>query len=601
MDRRLDGGEVGRAGQVTSRGDEHTFAISADGMCIDYQVPVTMSDGAVLRADVFRPETDGQYPVILSHGVYAKGLPFNGPIYRMQWDKLVAKDPSLLECSTGKYQAWEVTDPERWVPSGYVVVRVDSRGAGWSPGILWPRNPKEYDDIAESVEWAASQPWSDGRVGIMGISYYAVMAWAAAERQPDHLAAIIAWEGFNDPYRDAYYHGGILSEFTRRWQERQINPIQYGRGSRAPVNPNTGQSVAGPVDLSEEELAANRVESFPDIKAHPLDDEWHRARAIGLEEVTVPFLSAANWGGQGIHPRGNFRGFVEAASGQKWLEAHGDTHWTHFYSEYGRDLQKRFFDHFLKGEDNGFDRTPRVQLNIRHPGEKFEWRGENEWPLARTIWTTLHLNGDQALSTEPAATATLWQYDPMGEGLHFAMAPFTEETEITGPLAAKLFISSTTKDADLFLILQLFDPGGNEVTFEGSTDPNTPIANGWLRASHRALDPMRSKPWQPFHLHDRIDPLQPGVVYELDIEIVPTCIVVPTGYWLELWVRGRDYEYRGPLDEYGQAFYYATRGTGGMTHADPDDRPEELFGGQVTLHAGPHHPSHLLVPLVPPK
>jgi predicted acyl esterase len=435
----------------------------------------------------------------------------------------------------------------------------------------------------------------------MGISYYAVMAWAAAARQPDHLAAIIAWEGFNDPYRDAYYHGGILSEFTRRWQERQINPIQYGRGSRAPMNPNTGQSVAGPVDLPEEELAANRVESFPDIKAHPLDDEWHRARAIDLEKVTVPFLSAANWGGQGIHPRGNFRGFVEAASGQKWLEGHGDTHWTHFYSEYGRDLQKRFFDHFLKGEDNGFDRTPRVQLNIRHPGEKFEWRGEDEWPLARTIWTALHLNGDQALSAEPAATATSWQYDAMGEGLHFAMAPFTEETEITGPLAAKLFISSTTTDADFFLILQLFDPSGDEVTFEGSTDPNTPIANGWLRASHRALDPVRSRPWQPFHPHDRIDPLQPGVVYELDIEIVPTCIVVPPGYWLELWVRGRDYEYRGPLDEYGQAFYYATRGTGGMTHADPDDRPEELFGGQVTLHAGPYHPSHLLLPVIPPK
>ncbi|HEX5723049.1 MAG TPA: CocE/NonD family hydrolase [Acidimicrobiia bacterium] len=586
---------------MTSRGDEHTFTIAADGMRIDYQVPVTLGDGAVLRADVFRPEADGTFPVIISHGVYAKGLPFNGPIYQMQWDKLLSKDPTVLEGSTGKYQAWEVTDPERWVPDGYVVVRIDSRGAGWSPGILWPRNPREYDDIAQSVEWAAAQPWSNGRVGILGISYYAVMAWAAAERQPEHLAAFIAWEGFCDPYRDAYYHGGILSEFTRRWQERQINPIQYGRGSRAAVNPNTGQSVAGPVDLSDEVLAANRVESFPDIKAHPLDDAWHRARAIDLKKVTVPFLSAANWGGQGIHPRGNFGGFVEAVSDQKWLEAHGDTHWTHFYSAYGRDLQKRFFDHFLKGDDNGFDRTPRVQLNIRYPGEKFEWRGEDEWPLARTVWTTLHLHGNQSLSTEPVETGATLRYEAMGEGLHFSTMPFTDESEITGPLAAKLFISSETTDADLFLILQLFDPGGSEVTFEGSTDPNTPIANGWLRASHRALDPAKSKPWRPFHPHDRIDPLHPGVVYELDIEIVPTCIVVPPGYWLELWIRGRDYEYRGPLDEYGQSFYYATRGTGGMTHADPDDRPEEVFGGRVTLHVGPDHPSHLLLPVIPPK
>jgi hypothetical protein len=435
----------------------------------------------------------------------------------------------------------------------------------------------------------------------MGISYYAVMAWAAAERRPPHLRAIVAWEGFNDPYRDAYYHGGILSEFTRRWQERQINPIQYGQGSRAPVNPNTGQSVAGPVDLTEEELELNRVESFPDIKAHPFDDEWHRERAIDLTRITVPLLSAANWGGQGIHPRGNFNGFLEVTSQHKWLEVHGDTHWTHFYSAYGRDLQKRFFDHFLKKTDNGFDRTPRVQLNIRHPGEKFEWRGENEWPLARTEWTTLHLRPDHSLSPQPFDSEGTLRYEAMGEGLHFSTPPFTEEAEITGPLAAKLFVSSTTTDADLFLIVQLFDPGGNEVTFEGSTDPNTPIANGWLRASHRALDPDRSLPWRPFHPHDRAEPLEAGAVYELDVEIVPTCIVIPPGYWLELWVRGRDYEYRGPLDEYGQSFYYATRGTGGMTHADPDDRPQNVFGGEVTIHVGPDHPSHLLIPVIPPK
>ena len=356
---------------------------------------------------------------ILTHGVYAKGLPFNGPIYKMQWDKLVAKDPSVLEGSTNKHQAWEVTDPERWVPHGYALARVDSRGAGWSPGVLWPRNPLEFDDIANSVEWAGTQPWSTGQVGILGISYYAVMGWAAAERQPEHLAALIAWEGFTDSYRDAYYHGGILSEFTRRWQERQINPIQYGQGERAPVNPNTGQSVAGPVTLPEDELAANRQESFPEIKSHPLFDDWHRDRAVDLSRVSVPFLSAANWGGQGIHPRGNFNGFVEAASQDKWLEAHGDTHWTHFYSAYGRELQKRFFDHFLKGEDNGFDRTPRVQLNIRHPGERFVWRGEDEWPLARTRWTEYHLHPDLLLSPDAPTADGALDYEALGDGLAF--------------------------------------------------------------------------------------------------------------------------------------------------------------------------------------
>ncbi len=168
-------------------------------------------------------------------------------------------------------------------------------------------------------------------------------------------------------------------------------------------------------------------------------------------------------------------------------------------------------------------------------------------------------------------------------------------------MSARLFVSSSTRDADLFLIVQLFDPAGEEVTFEGSTDPNTPIANGWLRASHRAIDPERSRPWQPYHPHDRTEPLTPGKVVELEVEIVPSCIVVPPGYRLGLWVRGRDYEYRGRLDDYGERFVYATRGTGGMTHADPDDRPPEVFDAVVTLHIGPGSPCSLLLPVIPAR
>jgi predicted acyl esterase len=579
--------------------DDGSWTEVRDGMCIDWQVPVEMSDGAVLRADVYRPIEDGRYPVILSHGVYAKGLPFDGPIYQMQWTKLVDKDPSVLEGSTNKYQSWEVTDPERWVPHGYAVVRVDSRGAGWSAGYLDPRSPLEFDDVCDSVEWAGVQPWSSGKVGITGISYYAVMGWAAAARRPPHLAALIAWEGFNDQYRDAFYHGGILSEFTRRWQPTQINPIQYGQGDRAPKNPNTGQSVAGPVTLPEEELERNRSDYFAAIKEHPLYDEWHQQRAINLSRIEIPLLSAANWGGQGIHPRGNFNGFISASSTDKWLEVHGDTHWTHFYSAYGRDVQRRFFDHFLRGIDNGWDRTPRVQLNIRHLGERFVARGENEWPLARTRWTRAYLHPDLTLHEELVQQATSLGYEALGDGLLFLLPAHDVAMEITGPMAATLHVSSSTSDADLFLVVRLFDPDGDEVTFEGSTDPNTPIANGWLRASHRALDPERSRPWQPYHPHDREEPLEPGEVYELNVEIVPSCVVVPPGYQLGLSVRGKDYEYTGKLDEYGETFYYATRGTGGMTHNDPDDRPADVFGGTVTLHMGPDQPSHLLLPVIP--
>jgi predicted acyl esterase len=149
--------------------------------------------------------------------------------------------------------------------------------------------------------------------------------------------------------------------------------------------------VCGDETLSDAQLAANRCNFGDEILAHPLDDDWHRARSPRWDKVTVPFLSAANWGGQGLHPRGNFEGFYRAASKDKWLEAHGLEHWTHFYTDYGVALQKRFFDHFLKGADNGWDRQPRVQLQVRHPGEKFVLRHEHEWPLARTAYTPYYL------------------------------------------------------------------------------------------------------------------------------------------------------------------------------------------------------------------
>jgi predicted acyl esterase len=572
-----------------------------DGMRITWHQPIPMDDGLVLRADVYRPIEDGRYPVILSYGIYAKGLAFQEG-YPHQWEKMVQDHPEILKSSTNKYQNWETTDPERWVPHGYAVVRVDSRGAGWSPGFMDPSCPREIDDLYQCIEWAGTQPWSNGKVGMLGISYYASNQWRVAGMHPPHLAAIIPWEGQNDRYRDSGYHGGILSQFQQRWAKHQVVNIQYGRGERAKKNPNTGESVAGPVTLSDEEMAKNRVDAFEEAKKHQLDDEWHRSRSADLSKVTTPLLTCANWGGQGIHPRGNFNGYIETPGPQKWLEAHGDSHWSLFYSGYGLELQKRFFDHFLKGVDNGWDRQPRVQLNVRHPGEKFVLRAENEWPLARTQWTKFYLDpANRALSRTPIAREGRIDYEALGKGLTFSLPPLEREMEITGPMAAKLFVSSSTRDADLFLIVRVFDPQGKELTFMGSTDPNTPIANGWLRASHRRLDAARSKPWRPWHPHDRVEPLTPGQVYECDVEIVTSCIVVPPGWRVALTVRGKDYEYEGELSEFGKKFHYATRGTGGMTHDDPDDRPKEVFGGTVALHAGGPRESFLLLPIIPTK
>ena len=350
------------------------------------------------------------------------------------------------------------------------------------------------------------------------------------------------------------------------------------------------------------QLAANRVNAFEELKKHPFDGPWHRERSADLSKVTLPLLTCANWGGQGIHPRGNFNGYIESPSEQKWLEAHGDSHWSLFSSAYGLDLQKRFFDYFLKGIDNGWEKTPRVALNVRHPGPKFVHRYENEWPLARTQWTKFYLDlENKALTREPVAGEATLEYDGMGDGVTFWMPPMEEATEITGPMAAKLFVSSSTEDADLFLIVRVFDPEGKELTFMGSTDPHTPIANGWLRVSHRALDPEKSTFYRPYHPHDKAEKLTPGDVYECDVEIVTSCIVVPAGWRVAFTVRGKDYEYTGELSEFGKQFHYSTKGTGGMTHNDPDDRPPAVFDNKVTLHAGSGRDPYLLLPIIPPK
>jgi predicted acyl esterase len=568
-----------------------------DGMQIDWDVAIPMDDGVVLRADVYRPVGDGRYPVILSYGPYAKGLSFQEG-YKSQWSRVITAAPEVLQGSSNKYQNWELVDPEKWVPDGYACLRIDSRGAGRSPGYLDVWSAREAQDLYSCVEWAGTQAWSSGKVGIHGISYYSMNQWNVGALRPPHLAALCIWEGSSDYYRELCRHGGILSDFLNSWHPRQVASVQHGVGTRGAKSVVTGELVAGPDTLPEAELAKNRADTPGEAKRHHFCDDYYAARTAKFEAIEAPLLSAANWGGIGLHPRGNFEGWLRAGSKQKWLEVHGDTHFTHFYSKYGETLQKRFFGHFLKGENTGWDKQPRVSLNIRHPGEKFVLRGETEWPLGRTQWTKYFLQPDLALGPDSLVVDTTLSYQTTGDGLTFSTPPLNKSLEITGPVAAKLWVSSETTDADLFLVLRVFDPARKEVTFIGSNDPRTPVGLGWLRASQRKLDPALSKPYRPWHPHDEAWPLKPGEPVELDIEIWPTCIVVPEGYRLALTVRGKDYEYDGTDIALPNA-PYPMKGVGPFLHIDPDDRPPAIFACRNTLHFAAGQQPYLLLPVIP--
>ena len=555
-------------------------------MLFEKNVPVAMSDGIVLRANVFRPDKPGRFPVVMSHGIYGKDVHFS-LAFKPQWENLLKLYPDLCRNgSTGRFLRWEVADPERWIPDDYIIVVVDTRGSGKSPGYMDPRQPRENQDYYELIEWAGIQPWSNGKVGLLGISYLAMNQWKAAALQPPHLAAICPWEGHWDHYRDSSHHGGILSNtFAAGWWPKQVLSNQHGSSKTHYVDPDTGEIATGPA-LNEDMLAGNREDHPGNHLRHKLDDEWHKSRTPDMSKVTVPVLSAGNWGGPGVHLRGNVAGFVEAASKDKWLSMHIGTHYESFYLPEYVAMQKRFFDRYLKGLDNGWDAEPPLRIEVRDVKGGASVRKEREWPLARTRWTKLHLDADaKALTSSAPKAESRSTYAALGEGVTFSTAPFERETEITGYVAARLTISSSTTDMDIFATLRAFDPSGEEITFIGAHEP-TPLSRGWLRASHRKQVAVKSKPYRPYLSHDEIQKLTPGALYTVDVEIWPTCLVFPTGYRLALTLMGKDFELPGI--------------PGRILHNDSADRPMPEFAGDNTIVTGGAHESWLMVPVVPP-
>ena len=581
------------------------FTQIREGLHIDFNVPIKVDDGLVLRANVYRPNDDKKYPVILTYGPYGKDIHFE-EIYSTAWDAVLKDCPEVGVGSTNIHQAWELVDPEKWCPLGYICVRVDGRGIGCSPGFFDQWSRREAQDIYDCIEWAAAQPWSTGKIGMNGISYYATNQWHVAELQPPHLAAILCWEGFCDYYRDADRHGGILNVWEKGWFDKQIGPVQYGRGEYGYKSRVTGRNVSSDVTLSSEELMKNRSAHHErELLNHPLDDEFFKYHSTNdFSKIQVPLLSAGNWGGAALHLRGNVVGFLEVGSKEKWLEIHVGEHWTPFYSQEGHDLQQAFLDYYLKGIDNGWKDRPMVDLKIRHVGQKTVQRFENEWPIKRTQYAKYYLDAANGLlTTQPPKEGDAVTYKGMSsEGVTFMSPPMQEEIEFTGHALAKMLISSSTTDADLFLVFRVFTPDMEEDLVIGASDPHTPMGQGWLRASHRKLDPDKTTDYLPWHTHDELWPLTPGEKVEMMVEIHPISIVVPKGYRFALTIRGKDYVYPGNENKVlASNVTHPLTGCGPMMHNDPFDRPAAIFDGDVTIHIDPQNPAYLQLPVIPEK
>jgi uncharacterized protein len=551
-------------------------AARAYGLLVDKDVDVPMRDGARLKADVFRPEDGGKFPAILNLGPYQK-------------DKLWTPPPTLEE-KPNPYMNWETVNPEWWVPKGYAAVRVDGRGSGNSPGQCEPWSFAEAVDFYDAIEWAAVQPWCNGKVGLSGISYFAINQWFVANLQPPSLKAIIPWEGFADLYRDALFHGGIASLFMTNWFTGHLLHHTLGRASQHLAN-------------------AWAVNTLHFWLANNLDSGAFRGAQAQWDRIIVPMFTVGNWSGMALHLRGNTEAFMRAASKHKKLRIHAGTHVHPFYTEEGRRDQLRFFDYWLKGIDNGVMDEPPVKLAIRKGKDEIEWRNEHEWPLKRTQWTKFYFDVSAAASGKEPRVGALVPKNPQassacaypssslgsmgstsaassqvmgggikpGMGVSLETPPLAQDTEVTGPVAASFYVSSESEDMDLFLTLRNIGPDGNEIMETGQQGAPVPVAKGWLRASHRELDENLSLPYRPYHKHTHRLYLKSGEIVKVDVEIWPTSMVFKKGHRIRLDVQPRD-----GVGSQSYMHYHADYNTGGNT-----------------IYAGGQHESFLLLPVIP--
>jgi len=334
------------------------------GMVIHKDVPIRLRDGREVFGNIFLPKGAGRWPVILNYSPYGKDVHFSNFLPNV-WDQLVEQLPEIRANSSLRHLTFESPDPEVWTRFGYAVLRVDSYGSGKSAGTLHPNSPQEFLDAAEVVEWAANAEWSNGKVGLLGISYYAAGQWMIAQHKPAGLAAIQPWQGTSDFYRDRTRQGGLYSNgFVDFWWNDCVLDNQNGNASSRYVDYFTGERNTG-VPLTESELAANRFDYKQDIQDHPLEDEWYASRSADLTNIEVPALVVANWGGLAAHLRGTILGYEGINSAEKWLRIQRGNYFLTFYDPQNVDIQRRFFDRFLKGDEKAWQDEPRVRVEVR--------------------------------------------------------------------------------------------------------------------------------------------------------------------------------------------------------------------------------------------
>lgn len=553
----------------------------------DFSVRIPVQ-GFELGAHVFRSRAQiskGEaVPVIMCAHPYDNrrlpalgGTPLKGPPHQY---RLI---PQVGRPQFSTLTSWEAPDPSFWVPAGYAVVNVNLPGYGNSEGPATLFGDSQAKAYFEAIEWVASQPWCNGRIGLLGVSFLAITQYHVAAcraydgRAPKGLCAIAPWEGLSDVYRDVMRAGGVAEEgFPLSWWRSEVIPAL--RGSEKDFIRAEG---AHPLQWHDK---------------HPFLDAFWKEKIPDLEKISIPMLVCGSFSDHDLHTTGSFRAFTQSSSAYKYLYTHRTGKWDAYYSPEVLHLLRQFFDYFVKQENNGFDQQAPVRLEVRNACDEIhEVRNETTWPPQKTIWTSLFLDGRQGFverqnsNDKNSANEKQGSLVKIKTLLHEADIEarqgkivfdyiFDEDAELTGPMLAKLYVerrdAGARADAVIFVLADKLDKTGNVVLFRGAVGrDDDSMTHGLLALSRRKLDKAKSLPHQPVLAHDEDNFLNPGEIVEVQISLCPSSTFFHKGEGLRLTIATDDIRQSAPWSK-----------------QIPEAR------GKLVLHFGGERSSELIVP-----
>lgn len=548
-------------------------------MKVEKNVYVPMRDGVRLAVDIYRPNSPGRFPALFALSPYGKAIQ----------TLPIPQQPEAEYSPQYKTAIWdgniEAGDTQYIVSRGYAHVIGDLRGMGDSEGESIGAFPKtEGEDGHDLVEWLSQQPWCDGNVGGIGMSYFGYIQVKVALEKPPHLKAIAPffWHDFA-----AINTTGIIQSFWQGlWDGRNGTS---GFAPRNVVSALVRNLPKADLDRLVEEGLKNRdlvydsrlwkILKYPnknppffDILLRSLNPTYfERLASPKYDEMEIPVLM----GGFGAST--GFSLYQKLKSPKKIImwspEEYEPRPW-----KTGIDIVMRWHDHWLKGIDTGIMDEPPIKIFVRGANQ---WHYEHEWPLARTRWTEYYLRSWERLLPEPETDNDFpdcYLQEPIfvsarRGSVKYLSPPLTEDTEVTGSVVVYLYASIDQNDTNWRVRLSDLDENGVETTAP------MPLTQAWLRASYKAADKSRSTPYQPFHT-GKPEPVVPGQIYEYAFVLPEISNVFKAGHRIKLEISSMN------------------------SGKDPDSHSSSyvLSISRETLHKiyrDSEHRSRLLLPVIP--